>query len=296
MTTRTYCVADHSFCIGYPESGLDFREQLLPYAPFEVTDDSNLLFSIELHTTASLPVPADEYRLTCLKEEGLRIWIYRMKGTIYFGFACFAEMPKALVAYQDGCSTHILYVEETISRPQLSNAFTNACMLLYTLHTAQLNTVIIHASAIRQADRSYAFLGQSGTGKSTHSHLWLQHIPGCELLNDDNPVIRLRADGVFIFGSPWSGKTPCYRNLSVSLRALVLLSQAPSNRIERLKPVPAYAALLASCSSIKWDQKISDGIHHTLEKIVARCPIYKLECLPDEEAARLCQQTLQASY
>lgn len=295
MTEKTYCVAGHSFRIGYTASRADFGELLFPYAPFEVTAANDTLFSIGICPVGKLPMPPDDCLLTCLKDEGLHIWIYRVKETTYFGFACFAETPKALVAYRDGCPTHTLYVEETISRPQLSAAFTNACMLLYTLHTARLDTVIIHASVIRQTDDGYAFLGRSGTGKSTHSQLWLHYIPGCELLNDDNPVIRLRTDGVFIFGSPWSGKTPCYRNLSVSLRALVLLSQAPSNRIERLKPVPAYAALLSSCSSIKWDRKISEGIHHTLEQIVARCSIYKLECLPDEEAARLCQQALKVS-
>ena len=34
------------------------------------------------------------------------------------------------------------------------------------------------------------FQGKSGTGKSTHSGLWLKHIPGCELLNDDNPIVH----------------------------------------------------------------------------------------------------------
>ena len=39
------------------------------------------------------------------------------------------------------------------------------------------------------------FLGPSGTGKSTHARLWLQYIDSTELVNDDNPVVRIYQDG-----------------------------------------------------------------------------------------------------
>ncbi len=32
--------------------------------------------------------------------------------------------------------------------------------------------------------------GESGTGKSTHTRLWLHNISGCSLLNDDSPILR----------------------------------------------------------------------------------------------------------
>lgn len=139
------------------------------------------------------------------------------------------------------------------------------------------------------------FSGKERNRKSTHSRLWLQHIPGSELLNDDNPVIRICHGTPVIFGSPWSGKTPCYKNKEVPLKAIVRLSQAPVNHITRLTGSKAYASLLPSCSSVKWDSSITDCIHHTLEQVVTHCKFYHLQCRPDQEAAVLCAQTLQTS-
>ena len=51
------------------------------------------------------------------------------------------------------------------------------------------------------------------------------------LLNDDSPVLRVEDDVVQVYGSPWSGKTPCYRQECHKLEACVRLSQAPYNRI-----------------------------------------------------------------
>ena len=47
------------------------------------------------------------------------------------------------------------------------------------------------------------FLGKSGTGKSTHARMWLKYIQGTDLVNDDNPVVRVANDGTaVVYGSP----------------------------------------------------------------------------------------------
>ena len=98
------------------------------------------------------------------------------------------------------------------------------------------------------------FLGHSGTGKSTHSSLWLKYIQGTALVNDDNPVVRVLEDGeVRVYGSPWSGKTPCYRNVSYPVGAIVKLDQAPYNEIQPLKGIRAYAAVVPSISGTHWN-------------------------------------------
>jgi len=92
------------------------------------------------------------------------------------------------------------------------------------------DTIMIHSSVVERAGEAYSFLGKSGTGKSTHSRLWLQHLPGFNLLNDDNPAIRILTNNkVVVYGTPWSGKTPCYRNVEAELKGIIRLKQAPSN-------------------------------------------------------------------
>ena len=119
------------------------------------------------------------------------------------------------------------------------------------------------------------------------------NIPGTELLNDDNPVLRLMPDGtVSVFGSPWSGKTPCYKAQDAPVGAIVSLCQAPQNHIKKLTVIQAYATLMESSSSFRPVKECADGWHRTLEGICAAVPFYRLECRPDRDAALICYNTV----
>ena len=179
------------------------------------------------------------------------------------------------------------------SEADRSFALNNALMLLFTFTSAHKGVLEMHSSVVMCEGKGYLFLGKSGTGKSTHSSLWLKHIPGTELLNDDNPILRLMPDGsARVYGSPWSGKTPCYKNKDVPAGAVVRIRQAPFNKIERLGAVQAYASLMTSASSFRPFSELADGWHHTLEGLVASLPCYTLDCLPDQAAAELCHITV----
>ena len=171
-------------------------------------------------------------------------------------------------------------------------AINNALMLLFAFASAPYAALEMHASVALHGGRGFLFLGKSGTGKSTHTRLWLEHIPGTELLNDDNPVLRIIDGQARVFGSPWSGKTPCYKAQDAPVGAIVRLRQAPYNRIERLSMVHAYGSVMASCSGFRPIRSLADAQHETLSAIAQQVPCYQLVCLPDEAAARLCQQTV----
>lgn len=172
-------------------------------------------------------------------------------------------------------------------------AINNSLMLLFAFSTARHGALEMHSSVVINDGKGYMFLGKSGTGKSTHSSLWLKHIPGTKLLNDDNPILRLMPDGsARVFGSPWSGKTPCYKNMDVPAGAVVRIRQAPFNKIEKLPAVQAYASLMASASSFRPFKELADGWHQTLSGLVAVLPCYVLDCLPDQAAAELCHKTV----
>ncbi len=148
----------------------------------------------------------------------------------------------------------------------------------------------IHTSTIVCENRAVLFLGESGTGKSTHTRLWRENIAGAHLLNDDSPIIRSTA---VAYGSPWSGKTPCYRNLHYPIAAIVRLSQAPHNRMRRLTALEALGALLPSCPpSFAYDEQLQDAMCETLSELISAVPVYHLECLPNAEAAELSYSTI----
>lgn len=168
----------------------------------------------------------------------------------------------------------------------------DSLMLIFAFAGAYHQTLLIHASCVLHNGKAYPFTAKSGTGKSTHSSLWMKHIEGAELLNDDNPIIRIIDGRPVVYGSPWSGKTPCYRNRQAQLGAVVQIERATTNYIERLPIVQAFAALLPACSSMKWDAELNDLLCNSLSAILQTTPVYAMHCLPDEEAARVCHQML----
>lgn len=164
----------------------------------------------------------------------------------------------------------------------------------FNLAAVRHRSAAFHSSVIRYQREGVLFLGESGTGKSTHTRLWREHIPGAVLLNDDSPIVRLPDDGTArVCGSPWSGKTPCYRNEELPIAGIVRLSQAPHNRIRRLRPLEALGALLPSAPpAFARDERLQDLLCEIVSELVKRVPVYHLECLPDADAARLTRDTI----
>ena len=202
-------------------------------------------------------------------------------------------LPGQPVAAEMSCPEDFTQGQLFLTGVDDAFAINNSLMLLFAFASARHGLLEMHASVVMNEGKGYLFLGKSGTGKSTHSRLWLQHIPGSELLNDDNPILRLMPDGsARVYGSPWSGKTPCYKAQDVPVGAVVRIRQAPFNKIERLPIVQAYASLMASASGFRPFKNLSDGWHQTLEGLTQVVPCYVLDCLPDQAAAQLCHNTV----
>lgn len=169
----------------------------------------------------------------------------------------------------------------------------DALMLAYAFAGSHQQTLLIHASCVAYKGLGYPFIAESGTGKSTHSSLWMKHIEDVELLNDDNPIIRIIDGTPYIYGSPWSGKTPCYRNIEAPIGAFVQLKQAPYNKICRQSVIESFASLLTSCSVMKWDAHVYRGVCDGVTRMIETVPTYLLENLPDEDAVRLSYETVK---
>ncbi len=171
-----------------------------------------------------------------------------------------------------------------------------ATRIACTYNVSRHNALMVHSSVVSLEGEAYMFLGTSGTGKSTHSRLWLDNIPGTELVNDDNPIIRIEDGKLYVYGTPWSGKTPCYRNVKCPVHAIVKLNQAPENRISRLKGLNAYTGIAGSVSSIRWSRQIMDDITSMLSRIAMTTPCFSMDCRPNREAAEVCCQGVSAPW
>ena len=170
----------------------------------------------------------------------------------------------------------------------------NALMLLFAFRTAPLMTLEMHAAVVVKEGRGYLFLGHSGTGKSTHARQWLAAFDDAWLLNDDNPIIRVMEDGeVRVYGSPWSGKTPCYNNAHARVGGIVKLSQAPHNKIQTISLPEAYAYMLSSASGLKMDRQMADCMYESIKHVITHVKCYHLDCLPNTEAAEVAQRGME---
>jgi len=151
----------------------------------------------------------------------------------------------------------------------------------------------IHSSCVVKDGRGYLFLGKSGTGKSTHTRLWRQHFPDAWLLNDDNPACRFVDGKLIVYGTPWSGKTKCYKNESVPVGAFVRLSQSKQNLWNSVKGVQAWVAIFPSCALITRDESLYLQSQNTLNRVVSEVRVGQLACLPDEDAVVLCYSNIK---
>lgn len=154
--------------------------------------------------------------------------------------------------------------------------------------------VFVHASCVSMEGKSYLFLGKSGTGKSTHARQWLQAFPDCRLLNDDNPALRIEDGKVMVYGTPWSGKTSCYKNEGYLVAGIARLRQAKTNSFSPLEGPEIFAALLPSCSAIRQDAGLLEALYCTLIQIAEQVTVGCMECLPNIDAARVCYNSLYA--
>lgn len=193
---------------------------------------------------------------------------------------------------------HHRYGESVVTATQTSDKDVLRFVLwfAFNLFAVPLGTMAIHSSTIVCKGKANLFLGESGTGKSTHTRLWLNNIEGSRLLNDDSPIVAVEEGRVMAYGSPWSGKTHCYHNVCFPVNAFVRLRQEKQNAIEQLNVFHAFAALQPSTPpALAYSPFYCDKIIETLEKIITKIPVYQLGCLPDADAARLAYNTLYHS-
>ena len=220
-----------------------------------------------------------------------RGWMFRVAMVANAPICCEMECSEDF-------TNGVLYI--TTDCQDVRFCIDNALMLLFAFRTAPLMTLEMHAAVVvreaRGEDKGFLFLGYSGTGKSTHARQWLAAYKDAWLLNDDNPILRVMPNGeVRVYGSPWSGKTPCYQNAYAKVGGIVKLSQAPYNKIRRVSLPEAYAYLLSSASGLKMERRIADSMYESIKYVITHVKCSHMECLPNVDAAKICYQGIMCT-
>ena len=283
MNKRAYSVAGFLFLI---DDNMGVTTNIMSqYAPFLVNQDngSPLLFSVRMVKDVFEP-SIDNLKKEIKREEGdfLIRTCYYNDGKVYCEFHYKGKRSASFLVDED-----YTYAELKLEDYKLYG-LNNTIRTLYTYAALKHQAILFHASSVCHKGMAYLFLGKSGTGKSTHSSLWLSHIPDTELINDDVPVVRLINDEFIVYGSPWSGKTPCYRNVSYPLGGIARIYQAPLNRINQLGVLESYATIEPSIQGDRTEKWVADNVHNIETLMIQKIRIWSMECLPDENAAKVC--------
>ena len=179
------------------------------------------------------------------------------------------------------------FEKEKIASPGFSDGYIeNICLYRsICMQMPSFGRMLMHCSVLEYDGRAYAFLGRSGTGKSTHTRLWLKHLTPTRVINGDKPILEYK-DGEFIaYGTPWMGKERWGEKAQAPLKALCFLEQAPKNSVRKLN-VSEVSSRLFTQILIPNDESNAIATLELADKMVSNVPAYLLQCDISEEAVK----------
>lgn len=157
----------------------------------------------------------------------------------------------------------------------------------FSLVAINHGVVPIHSSVVVYQGDAILFLGESSAGKSTQSRLWLEHIKATSLLNDDSPILRIVNGDLMVYGSPWSGKTPCYINEHYRAKAFVRVVKFEQSIIEQNDTIHSFAALYPSLPPMfAYDQVLNNKLIRFTSDIIPLAATYTLRCTKEQDAVQ----------
>ncbi|MBQ3124646.1 MAG: hypothetical protein IJC09_04400 [Clostridia bacterium] len=156
----------------------------------------------------------------------------------------------------------------------------------YYTALVHFNGMMLHSSCVVYDGKAYLFSAPSGTGKSTHTQLWLKRFPGSYILNDDKPAIRITENGIYAYGTPFSGKTDLNVNTGVPIGGICVIERSETNKIETLPTDEALFSIMNQTVRPSKEDEM-DKMLDTLDKVVSNVPVYRLSCNMELSAAEV---------
>lgn len=144
--------------------------------------------------------------------------------------------------------------------------------------------LMLHSSCVEKDGYAYLFSADSGTGKSTHTHLWLKNLSGTRIINDDKPALIKENDIWYACGTPFSGKTDENANVKVPVRAIVFIKRGTENKVSRISIDEAIKLLFGQVIRTFREELAAKSLE-TIDSILKNVPVFSLECNMEDEAA-----------
>lgn len=152
---------------------------------------------------------------------------------------------------------------------------------------AEYDTLLLHGSTVAVDGKAYLFTAHSGTGKSTHTRLWMELLGSRAIMvNDDKPFLRVTDGEVYACGAPWSGKHGLDTNVTLPLKGICILRRGAQDTIRRITPEEALPFLLTQ-QGPPMDTALQARCAPLVARIARCVPLWQMECTKSLQAAQV---------
>ena len=179
--------------------------------------------------------------------------------------------------------------EEGLKRRKFTEPFLERTSIQRRVADALLekDTLMLHGSTVAVDQKAYLFTAPCGTGKSTHTRLWREVFGDrAVMVNDDKPFLQITEDGVFAYGSPWSGKHGLATNVRVPLKGICSLRRGKENQIRPADP-ENLVGLLRHQAHTPVEQPLQAKVSVLVDRLTALVPLWEMECNKEPDAAKI---------
>lgn len=186
-------------------------------------------------------------------------------------------------------------LEEGLKRRKFAEPFLERAVIQRRIaeRLVEDDTLLMHGSTVGVDGYAYLFTAACGTGKSTHTRLWREVFgERAVMVNDDKPFLRLTDEGVFAYGSPWSGKHGLANNVCLPLKGICVLRRGVRNVIRAADAENVIGMLRHQCLIPEGNERITLEL---VDRLAHRVPLWEMDCTKDPEAAVVAYEAMGGS-
>ena len=224
---------------------------------------------------------------TAMRGEDLLLEYYDLEGSVL----CLAKGSSGRYLASTVCSPDFSRMECRLSlHPEASMHTLGTILRMLPIRTVlqRRGVLFFHASQVAADGKGILFTAPSGTGKTTQAKLW-RDFRGARMICNDRTLIR----SGMTYGYPVDGSEPVISGEVHPLAAVVLLEQAPENRVRRLRVKEVLTKLMPQLVIDTWDPNARALASQQLLELMGGYPVYLLGCTPDEAAVSALEQQLR---
>lgn len=276
--TKTFRIGKFSFQIEYKDNIL-FSEYLLLFE--EEVECPEYTYHIKYVKEFSKPMGICKHQ-----REDMLIYEWNGLETRYIGitgypkyYACVREISLKECQIE-------LDQEELIE----NSAVIFASLFLFERRLLTYDSIVLHTAYVEFEGQAILFSAPSETGKTTQATLWEKH-RGAKTINGDRSLLS-KVNGVWHAGGwPVCGTSEICNNISLPIRAIVMLSQAPENHVEILPPMKAFSNIYSQITINRWNNDAHMKAMDLIQDLITEIPVYHLACNISEDAV-LCLEKM----